>query len=78
MNFLFAIGMLIFSAVLQVLMMPKPEKPKPASLEDFGFPQIDETTPQSVVFGDVWISDWMVVWYGNLRSSAIKSKGGKK
>lgn len=78
MNFLYAIAMLIFSTVLQVAMMPKPVKPKPAALDEFDFPQIDESTPQSVVFGDVWISDWTVLWYGNLRSSAIKSKGGKK
>ena len=78
MNFLFALGMLIFSYVIQVALMPKPERPKAASLEDFDFPQIEETTPQSVVFGDVWISDWTVLWYGNLRTTAIKSSGGKK
>ena len=78
MQFLYAIALLIASAFITVALTPKPERPKPASLEDFDFPQIDETTPQSVVFGDVWISDWIVLWYGNLRSTAIKSKGGKK
>lgn len=78
MQFLYAIALLIVSAFITVALTPKPERPKPASLEDFDFPQIDETTPQSVVFGDVWISDWIVLWYGNLRSTAIKSEGGKK
>ena len=78
MNFIFAIGMMIASYAIQALLMPKPVKPKAASLEDFDFPQVEEGTPQSVVFGDVWISDWHVLWYGNLRTTAVRSKGGKK
>lgn len=78
MNFLFAIGMLIASYMIQALITPKPEKPKPAALEEFEFPQVDEGTPQSVIFGDVWIPDWMVLWYGNMRSSSVKAKSGKK
>ena len=46
MNFIWAIGMLIASYVIQAALMPKPERPKPASLEDFDFPQVDEGTPQ--------------------------------
>lgn len=78
MNFIWAIGMLIASYVIQVALTPRPEQPKPASLEDFDFPQVEEGTPQSVIFGDVWISDWHVLWYGNLRTSKVSSKGGKK
>jgi hypothetical protein len=75
---LFAIGMLIASALLSAMLQPKPTKPKPASMEDFDFPQVDEGTPQIVVFGDRWITAWTVLWYGNFRTTAIKSKGGKK
>ncbi|MBI1620024.1 hypothetical protein [Aquamicrobium zhengzhouense] len=78
MNFLWAIGMLVASYFIQVALAPKPEVPKPVSLEDFDFPQVDEGTPQSVVFGDVWISDWHVLWYGNMRVSEVKSGSGKK
>lgn len=79
MPFIWAIGLLVASYLIQVALMPKPEKPKPAALEDFDFPQVDEGTPQSVVFGDVWISDWHVLWFGNLRTSEVKSSsGGKK
>ena len=78
MNLLWALGMLIASFAIQALLTPKPEKPKPAALEDFDFPQVEEGTPQSVVFGDVWIKDWHVLWYGDLRTSAVKSSGGKK
>lgn len=77
-NFLWAIGMLVASYTIQALLTPKPTKPKPAGFEEFDFPQIEEGTPQCVVFGDVWIPDWQVLWYGNYRTSAVKSKGGKK
>lgn len=76
--FLWAIGMLIASYAIQVLLMPKQQPPERATLSDFDFPQVDDGTPQAVVFGDVWIEDWHVLWYGNLRSSAIKSSGSKK
>lgn len=76
--FVWAIGMLVASYAITALLMPKPEKPKPAALEDFDFPQVDDGTPQSVIFGDVWISDWHVLWYGNLRTSEVTYKGGKK
>ena len=77
-NFLWGIGVLIASYAIQVLLTPKTESQKPASLDDFDFPQFEEGTPQSVVFGDVWTEDQFILWYGNLRTSAIKSSGGKK
>lgn len=55
-------------------LMARGQKQKPASLEDFEFPQADEGTPQTVIFGDVWTAGWFVPWYGNLRTKKIKSK----
>ena len=40
-------------------------------------PTVDQGTPVPVVFGEVWIENWMVLWYGDLRVTPIKS-GGKK
>jgi len=51
---------------------------KPAAFEDFDFPQSAEGTPQIVVFGDVWIEDWTVAWYGNYRNEAITASGAGK
>lgn len=78
MNFLFSIGLLIASYVIQALITPETEKPKPATIDEFDLPQTKEGTPQAVIFGDVWISDWIVLWYGNLRNSPVKSSGAKK
>lgn len=78
MNFIFAIALLVASYTVQILLTPKPTVPKAASLDEFDLPQIEEGTPQAVVFGDVWTPDWLVLWYGDLRTSPIKSNGGKK
>jgi len=80
MNFLFAIALLIASYVISSLVnKPKRAEPaKPALESEFDFPQADEGTPQAVIFGDCWSSNWVVLWHGNDRSVAIKSGGGGK
>lgn len=70
------IALFVASIIISVALQPKPPKPKPPALGDFDFPQIDEGTPQIVVFGDCWIEPWMVLGVGNYRTKAIKS-GGK-
>lgn len=72
-----AVVLLVVSVLITMATAPKPVTPKPAAFEDFDFPQVDESTPQAVVFGDVWIEDWMVLWYGDYSIQPIK-KGGKK
>lgn len=76
MQFVFAIALLLVSAVISALNQPKP--PPPANLGQFNFPQYDDGTPQTIIFGDVWITDWFVLWYGDLSSQAIYGGGGKK
>ncbi|MDR3488616.1 MAG: hypothetical protein P4M05_27390 [Bradyrhizobium sp.] len=75
---IFAIGALIASYAIKALITPATENPKAAALGDFSFPQTEEGTPQSVVFGDVWIEDWTVLWYGNMRNSPIRTSTDKK
>lgn len=69
---------LVASYVIQVALTPKPPRPQPAAFGDFDFPQFDEGTPQEVIFGDVWTESWMVLGYGNYRTTEIRAKGGKK
>lgn len=83
MNWIFAIALLIISYAIQALTAKKPVSTdaKPNTFEDFTFPQHEEGTPQPVVFGDCWIEDWMVLYYGHLSNEAIRAKpasGGKK
>jgi hypothetical protein len=74
--FAWALIFMVAQYAIQALTM-KTQNVKPAALADFNFPQSDEGKPQPVVFGDVWIEDWFVLWYGNYRTGKIKA-GGKK
>lgn len=69
------IAIMVVMLVLSVALAPKPPQPKPPALGDFEFPQVDEGTPQMVVFGDCWVEPWMVLGYGNFRTSPVKGKG---
>jgi len=74
-----ALASMVLSAVISASMMPKHQPPKPAAFEDFDFPQVDEGTPQAVIFGDCWSGDWTVLAVGNYRTTPIKKdSGGKK
>lgn len=66
------IALFVVSAVINYAMRPKTKAPKPAAFEDFEFPQAEEGTPQSVIFGDVWTEDWTVVGVGNYRTEPIR------
>lgn len=72
-----AVALLIVSYVIMSMLMPKPPKNKPASLEDFDMPTHEEGTPESVVFGEAWCKGPMVLHYGHLRTKKIKAEGGK-
>lgn len=66
---------LIISALAYVL-TPKPKVPGPtAGRLDVPSPQLG--APIKVVFGEVWVEDAAVSYYGNQATTPIKSKGGK-
>lgn len=69
---------LVASFFITAVTMKKAPGPQRSTLDDFDVPQIDEGTPHAVVFGDVWLDGWQVLWYGNYRTTKIAAKGGKK
>lgn len=71
------IVIMIVSLIIQLLSQPKQVKPPAATLNDINIPTIDQGTPVCVAFGEVWVDNWMVLWYGALRNTPIK-QGGKK
>lgn len=72
------IAIMVVSAILSYALAPKaPQPPKP-TLEDFDFPTAEEGRPVPVVFGEVWITGPNILWYGDLDTTPIKVKGGKK
>lgn len=72
------LAILIVSALISYALAPKPPVPKPASLQDFDAPTAEEGRPVPVIFGTVWMRGPNVLWYGDLRSTPIRTKGGKK
>ncbi len=74
----YAIIAMIVSYAINIAMMPRPKDAEAAKQDEFDFPQTEEGTPQSVVFGDAWIKDWTVLDINNFRTTAIESSGGKK
>jgi len=62
----------IASFVLNLVLAPKPQNAKAASLEDFEFPVAEEGLEIPVVFGTVNLRGPNVVWYGDLKIKDIK------
>lgn len=75
---LIPIAILATSLIISYVNRPKPPVPRPASMQDFDMPVVEEGAPQSVFFGDCWLAGWQVLNYGQLRTSPIKSSGGGK
>jgi hypothetical protein len=78
MNILIQIAIMVIASLLSAALAPRPPAPKPAALEDFDVPTADEGRPIPVVFGTVTVTGPNVLWYGDLGSTAITKKGGKK
>lgn len=66
---------LVISALVYVL-TPKPKQAKPTAGK-FEVPTPKLGQPIPVVFGECWIVDAHISYYGNQNTSSIKSKGGK-
>lgn len=73
-----AVVSLVGSWLLSTLLQPKVEPPPRAGLSDFTVPTAEEGREIPVLFGTRRINSPNVVWYGHLRTEAIRKKGGKK
>ena len=74
------IGWWVATAVLAYALRPKPvnQTPTPATIEDFEAPTAEDGREIPVLFGTREVQGPNVVWYGDLRTEAIKTKQGKK
>jgi hypothetical protein len=62
----------VASYFLNLVLAPKPQNAKPASLEDFDIPTAEEGIEIPVVFGTVSVKNPNVMWYGDLDTDAIR------
>lgn len=68
----------VVALVAAYAMTPKPQSQPPAGLGDIKAPTAEEGREIPVLFGTRDLDSPNVVWYGDLRSVAIRKKGGKK
>ena len=57
---------------------PKPQNVRPSGINEIEVPTAEEGREIPVLFGSRDISGANVVWYGDLRTTPIKTKSGKK
>lgn len=77
MEILVAVLISIAINAVAYLLTPKPksESPTAGSLD---IPVTKDGTPIPVIFGEVWIKDPHIAYWGNANSRAIVKSGGKK
>lgn len=66
----------IASLAASLALAPKIPEPKPAGLSELNVPTAEPGRPIPIPFGTVRLEDPNVVWYGDLKTTPIKS-GGK-
>jgi hypothetical protein len=69
---------MVVAAILAYALTPKPQAPPAATLNDVNIPTVEIGEPVIVIFGEVWIDDSHVLWYGDLLNTPIYASGGKK
>lgn len=72
------IALFIANLVLSYVLRPKPQTQPPAMLRDIQAPTAEVGREIAVLFGTRNIKSSNVVWYGDLRTTPVKSGGGKK
>lgn len=70
--------LLVVSALVSYALRPRMQDPPAATLADVSIPQIEIGKPIAVAFGEVWVDDSSIIYYGDLSNQAIYSSGGKK
>lgn len=76
MPFIETLILFAITLALSELLKPKPqtENARPSDLGDFSFPTATEGRPVPIIFGTVKLSAPNVIWFGDLRQTAIKEK----
>ena len=72
------IAQLVVAYIVSYALAPKPQNAKPVGLDGIEAPTAEEGGVIGVLFGTCELKGPNVVWYGHLRTVAVKKKGGKK
>lgn len=66
------VAIFVVALVVAYAMAPKPQNAKPAGLDDITAPTAEEGREIPVLFGTRLIEGANLVWYGDLKSQAIR------
>lgn len=72
------VALFIVSYAIVYATRPKIQPQKPVGIDEFQVPTAEAGREIPVLFGSKDLNGPNVVWYGDLKTSAIKKKGGKK
>lgn len=72
------IASVAISLVATFALRPKPQSRPPAGLSEIKAPTAEDGREIPVLFGCRDMRGPNVVWYGDLKTTKIKAKGGKK
>ena len=65
----------VITTIISYALQPKPPTPQPGKVE---IPTVEEGRKIGILFGSRWIKGPHIFWWGDVRTTPIKSKGGKK
>lgn len=65
----------VITTIISYALQPKPPTPQPGKVE---IPTVDEGRKIGILFGSRWIKGPHIFWWGDVRTTPIKSSGGKK
>lgn len=74
----FLIALFVAALVVSFVTTPKKQSQKPPGVNEIQAPVAEENLEIPVLFGTRDLGGPNVIWYGDLKTVAIKSKGGKK
>ncbi len=69
-----AIAVWVVATIVSVALQPKQKAQPPGT---FDVPTVEEGAPIGVLYGSGWIESPVIAWWGDTRTTPIKSSGGK-
>jgi len=71
------VAQIAISLIITMLFSDSPDAPEAATLEDFDAPVVGQGDPYAVIFGTFLVKGANVLWYGDLRTTEVKTDAGK-
>lgn len=69
--------LMVVSLAISLSMRPKSQNTKPPAVEEFDAPIIEEGADIQWLHGECWLKAPNLGWWGNLRTTPIRTKSGK-